>query len=186
MEDGGKNPQLLPSENPNGGAANMWRIGAVIFLLDQGTKWAVLATLGNHTEKTIIEGFFKIVCWHNTGAAWSILQNQNKLLIGISALALVGMITFRNQFDVGSPRGRWAMALLCGGILGNLVDRIMHGHVIDFIRFYLSTRGQENEVGFPAFNVADSAICIGVVLMFYSTWKAAEGSGKNPSATPQA
>ena len=63
-----------------------------------------------------------------------------------------------------------SLGLIFGGILGNLVDRLFRDHVVDFIRFYLHRRSGE-EIGFPAFNIADSAICVGVGLMFLISWR---------------
>ena len=186
MEDGEKIPLLQQEKKESGHGSALWKMGAAVFLLDQGSKWAAISAIGNGEEKTVIEGFFKFVHWHNTGAAWSIMQNQNTLLMAISAIAFIGLIFYRSQFDIGSQRGRIALSLLCGGILGNLADRLIHGHVVDFIRFYLKTRGQQQEVGFPAFNVADTAICVGVGLMFYSTWKAAKHGAEPPGAPTQA
>ena len=126
---------------------------------------AVLKLLGFAQEREVIEGFFKFVHWGNTGAAWSLFHDNNKTLAIVSIVALVVLILVRRHFDNGSVPGKIALGLLLGGILGNLVDRLLHGHVIDFLRFYIEQRGG-GEVGFPAFNVADSAICVGVGLLF--------------------
>ena len=77
----------------------------------------------------------------------------------------------RHHFDARSPLGLVSFGLLFGGIVGNLIDRVRVGHVIDFLYFYLKRPGGQ-EIGFPAFNIADSAICIGVSLVFYNTWRA--------------
>jgi len=66
--------------------------------------------------------------------------------------------------------GQISLGLIFGGIAGNLVDRFAHGHVIDFLRFYVNRRGA-GEIGFPAFNVADTAICTGVGLLFLLSWQ---------------
>jgi signal peptidase II len=84
-------------------------------------------------------------------------------------VALVILYFSRHHFNSHTLLGQLAFGLVIGGIMGNLVDRIFRQHVIDFLRFYLVQRGGE-ESGFPAFNVADSAICIGVGLVFLLTW----------------
>jgi signal peptidase II len=147
-------------------------IGSGIFVLDQFTKWLVLLLLGRGDEKIILDGFFKFVHWGNTGAAWSLFRGNNAILAAIALAALVVLFLSRHHFDYRSMLGQVAFGLIFGGIAGNLTDRILPSRreVIDFIYFYLQPRGG-GEIGFPAFNIADSAICIGVGLIFYNTWK---------------
>ena len=152
---------------PNG------RIGLIamsIVALDQATKGLVLHWLGYAQEKVVIEGFFKFVHWQNTGAAWSLFRGNNQLLAVIALLALVILYLSRRHFDSRTIVGQVAFGLIFGGIVGNLIDRLWRGHVIDFLYFFLQQRGG-SEIGFPAFNVADSAICTGVGLIFLITWR---------------
>lgn len=147
-------------------------IAMVWFGLDQLTKFFVLKLLGQGDEKVIVDGFFKFVHWGNTGAAWSMLRGNNKWLALIALVALIVLILSRHHFDIRTKLGQFAFGLIFGGIAGNLLDRVLPSRqqVIDFIRFYLKQRGGE-EIGFPAFNIADSGICIGVALVFWITWK---------------
>jgi signal peptidase II len=148
------------------------RIGLIalfIVALDQLTKGIVLRLLGYAQEKVVIPGFFKFVHWQNTGAAWSLFRGNNHLLAVVALVALVVLFLSRHHFDSRTIFGQVAFGLIFGGIVGNLIDRLWRGHVIDFLYFYLQQRG--GEVGFPAFNVADSAICTGVALIFLITWK---------------
>ena len=150
------------------------RVAAIALLvigLDQLTKQIVLRFLGYEEQKIVIDGFFKFVHWHNTGAAWSLFRGKNMLLAMIAIVALIVLFFTRHHFDARTLLGQVAFGLICGGIVGNLIDRLRVGHVVDFIYFYLQQRGG-SEVGFPAFNVADSAICTGVGLVFLLTWKA--------------
>jgi signal peptidase II len=151
-------------------------IAGAILIFDQITKFAVLKYLNYADEKVIIDGFFKFVHWGNTGAAWSMFHGNNEMLAIISLIALLVLFIYRNHFDTRTTLGQIALASIFGGILGNLVDRLFRQHVIDFIYFYLHQRGGR-EVGFPAFNVADTAICTGVGLLFLISWKA-EQSGE--------
>jgi signal peptidase II len=149
-----------------------WRIAYLalfVFLLDQLTKLIVLKYLGYAQEKDVIHGFFKFVHWGNTGAAWSIFRGNNGLLAGVALVALVILFLTRHHFDIHNLGGQVSLGLIFGGILGNLTDRLLRDHVIDFLYFYLIRRDGE-EAGFPAFNVADSAICIGVGLLFILSW----------------
>ncbi|MGO8931215.1 MAG: signal peptidase II [Limisphaerales bacterium] len=145
-------------------------VAALVIALDQLTKQIVLRLLGYAQEKIVIEGFFKFVHWGNTGAAWSLFRGNNGLLAGVALLALLVLFLTRHQFDSRTLLSQIAFGLIFGGIVGNLIDRLWVGHVIDFIYFYLQQRGG-TEIGFPAFNVADSAICTGVGLVFLITWR---------------
>jgi signal peptidase II len=140
-----------------------------VFALDQATKRVVLGSLGAAQERTVIDGFFNLVHWTNTGAAWSMFHNNNELLAIIALLALLLLFLTRHRFYIETRLGWIAMGLMFGGIVGNLTDRLVRGHVIDFLYFYIrrpNAAGGSVDVGFPAFNVADSAICIGVGLLF--------------------
>jgi signal peptidase II len=150
-------------------------IALLVVALDQMTKQIVLRFLGYSQEKIVIEGFFKFVHWGNTGAAWSLFRGNNGLLATIAVVALIVLFLSRHHFDARSLLGQLAFGLICGGILGNLIDRLWAKHVIDFLYFYVQQRGG-NEIGFPAFNVADSAICTGVGLIFLLTWRSERGS----------
>ena len=144
----------------------MFLIAALILALDQATKNLVLQSLGPRDERIVIDGFFRLVNWSNTGAAWSLFPDRNVVLAWVSGAALAGLILGRRHFHIQTLAGQVSLGLICGGIAGNLIDRInpLRHHVVDFLRFYLFTRGGA-EVGFPAFNVADSAICVGVGLL---------------------
>jgi len=146
---------------------------ALGLLLDQLTKLAVLKYLGYAQEKVILDGFFKFVHWGNTGAAWSLFNQfagSNQLLAIFALVALLVLFLTRHHFDSHTLIGQLSLGLIFGGIAGNLVDRFRHGHVVDFIYFYMSRRGGD-EIGFPAFNLADSAICTGVGLLFLLSWQ---------------
>jgi signal peptidase II len=152
-----------------------------ILALDQFTKWIVLQTLDIGDEKTLIPGFFKFVHWGNTGAAWSLFRGNNGPLVFVALLALVALFLTRHHFDSHTLPGQIAFGLIFGGIAGNLTDRLRVGHVTDFIYFYMQQRGG-GEIGFPAFNIADTAICTGVGLIFLITWKN-EHAPKTPDSS---
>jgi len=144
---------------------------AATLALDQATKRVVIGWLKLGEEQPVIEGFFRFVHWGNTGAAWSLFRDNNLTLAVVSVVALVLLFLARRHFTDGSRAGDLALGLMFGGILGNLIDRLWIGHVVDFLYFHVWTRGGR-EVGFPAFNVADSAICIGVAILFMRSWNA--------------
>jgi signal peptidase II len=157
-------------------------IASAVIILDFITKQIVLRNLEYHRdERVIIDGFFKFVHWGNTGAAWSFWSGNNEMLAIISLVALLLLFIYREYFDIRSFMGQTAIGLIFGGIFGNVIDRLFIGHVIDFLRFYLYQRGG-SEIGFPAFNIADSAICTGVGLLFLLSRKAELSSTLETSA----
>ena len=143
-----------------------------VYALDQLTKFFVLLWLGRGDERVIIDGFFKFVHWGNTGAAWSMFRGNNQILAIVALVALVVLFLARNHFETRTLLGQLAFGMILGGIAGNLTDRVLPSrrHVIDFIYFYVKRTGGE-EIGFPAFNIADSGICVGVALVFWVTWR---------------
>lgn len=145
-------------------------IAVLVIALDQLTKQLVLRFLHYAHEKVVIDGFFKLVHWGNTGAAWSLFRGNNGVLAGVAIAALLLLFLSRHHFDSRTLLSQVAFGFIFGGIVGNLMDRLLAGHVIDFIYFYVEGRGGR-EIGFPAFNVADSAICTGVGLVFLITWR---------------
>ena len=147
-------------------------LALIVFALDQATKWSVLTFLPvpGQSEIHVLPGFFRIVHWYNTGAAWSMFSNNNGILAIVSGVALVVLVLVRNKFGADTALGSISLGLILGGIAGNLFDRVVHGHVIDFLYFHLITRSGVMH-DFPAFNIADSAICVGVGLLFILSWR---------------
>jgi len=164
-------------------------IALVVFALDQAAKLVVLRYLGPTQERIVVEGFFKFVHWENTGAGFSLFQNRNDLLAAVSGLALVGLFIWRRHFYIHVALGQFSLGLIFGGIIGNLFDRLRYHQVIDFLRFYLD-RHSGQEIGFPAFNIADSAICIGVGLLILVSWKheadPGQGAAERSATVPDA
>jgi signal peptidase II len=156
-------------------------IAVAVILLDQLTKSVVARHLSFPSEQVVLEGFFKLVHWGNTGSAFSMFQDRNGILALVSVGAIALLYLTRHHFDADTVPGQLALGLIFGGIVGNLVDRMIHQHVIDFIYFYV-TRRDGTELGFPAFNIADSAICVGVGLLFVLAWlKPGPGSTEQPA-----
>ncbi len=141
-------------------------LAAFIFISDQITKiWIIerlpLGSYGPGHSITIIPDFFYLVHVGNTGAAWSMLTGKSTLLAVIAIATLVGIYIWRRALALRDRLAQVAFGLLCGGIIGNLVDRLQHGHVVDFLDFHFG------DYIYPTFNVADSAICVGV---FFYIW----------------
>src|SRR5882724_10353761 len=104
-------------------------VALVILALDQFTKHLVLKYLSLDQEKVIIRGFFKLVHWANTGAAWSMFMGNNGLLAGVALVALFVLYLSRHYFDAHTLFGQIALGLIFGGIVGNLLDRLFEKHV---------------------------------------------------------
>jgi signal peptidase II len=136
-------------------------IALAVVLVDQATKILVDTTLSPGSAVPVVEGFFRLVYVRNSGAAFGLLRNSGVpfVLISIAASILVLLYLF-----IISPRrtlGRHALALILGGAVGNMVDRIFRsGEVVDFIEIGISQR-----LRWPAFNVADIAVTVGVALL---------------------
>ncbi len=138
-------------------------LAVIVFVLDQVTKFWIharlpLGTYGPPDAITVVDGFFYLVHVGNTGAAWSMFSGQSVWLAALALITLGSIFWWRHSLGLRQRIVQIAFGLLCGGIVGNLVDRLLHGHVIDFFDFHFGS------YIYPTFNVADSGICVGVVI----------------------
>ena len=151
----------------------LFMIAGVILVLDQITKILVQYSIPFESSYfapdrvTIIEDFFYLVHIGNKGAAWGMFSEYSGVLTLLSFAVLLFIFCFRKQLELNRGTMQIAFGLLIGGILGNLIDRIRVGHVIDFIDIHLPfTLPYILPFGrWPAFNIADSAIVVG--MLFY-------------------
>ena len=136
-------------------------IAFIVILLDQFTKTLVIGNFQLHDSRTITS-FFNLVRVHNSGAAFSFLAGasgwQRWFFVALG-IAASGFIVWMLRSHGGQRLFGWALALILGGALGNVVDRLLHGYVVDFIQVHAGGWY------FPSFNIADSAISIGAVLL---------------------
>jgi signal peptidase II len=139
-------------------------VAVVIALSDQWTKAVVRAGFALGESRPVIDGFFNLTYVRNTGAAWGMFGGQNTSLTILSIVMLVVMVWFRRSFLGDTWEHRLALGLMMGGIVGNLHDRVRLGWVTDFFDFYV--RGWH----WPAFNIADAAICTGVGIYIISAF----------------
>jgi signal peptidase II len=151
----------------------IFAVAAAVIALDQFTKWLALSRLAEGQEMAVIPGFFNLTLRFNTGAAWSMLSGNNAILAIVAVVALVALYLTRHHFSAHRLLGQLAFGLIFGGIIGNFTDRLLPSRhaVVDFLHFYLARRGTAEVWDFPAFNIADSAICVGVGLIFILNWK---------------
>lgn len=153
-------------------------LGFAVFMLDQVSKGMALNHLEWGQPVEIIPGFFNLVLIYNKGAAWGILRDQGWGLTLLAFVALVFLLAIRRHFTHVGRTPRIALGLLIGGISGNLMDRLLYGHVIDFLSFYIG------KFQWPAFNVADSAICIGVGLYLFDSTRRNHAAANSNSVQP--
>jgi signal peptidase II len=137
-----------------------------LILLDQLTKWLIQTHIPYGGVVPIIPGFFSLVYVSNTGAAFSIFQGNNFFFVALAlaALAVVLFWLIRDQFRPNKDQrmsvlAKIAFSLFAAGIIGNLLDRILKGSVVDFLDFYIQS------YSWPSFNVADSCICVAAALL---------------------
>jgi signal peptidase II len=152
----------IARENTRAATLLPWlAIAAVVIVLDQLTKLLIVRSFELGQSHTVTP-FFNVVRWHNTGAAFSFLAQaagwQRWFFVGLG-LAATAFIVWMLLRHGGQRLFSAALALILGGALGNVIDRLLHGHVIDFIQVHW------RDAYFPSFNVADSAITIGAGLL---------------------
>ena len=153
---------MKPSPKPN---ALIWLLlSALVLGLDQWSKHWVLASLPEYTPVTVIDGVWNWYRSYNTGAAFSFLADAGgwqTWFFTVLAFAVSGLLGF---WLSRTPRGDWRsalpFALVIGGAIGNVIDRLLHGHVVDFIQWHW-----KDAYYYPAFNIADSAIVCGAILI---------------------
>ena len=139
-------------------------LSVVILLLDQATKAWALARLRPVAMIEVIPDFFRLTFATNRGVAFSLFADGPEgtayILSAVALLAAVMVSCQQWRTPVGHQRMQWSLSLLLAGILGNLIDRVRFGEVIDFLDFHLAER-----YAWPTFNVADAVICIGAGLL---------------------
>lgn len=143
-------------------------IAAAVVIVDQVTKLWIMASLALHEQQNIIPGFFDLVYVTNTGAAFGFLSGSKTWLrqaffVAVSVIALIIIVFAYGHLKKQARLFVYALGLIAGGAVGNLIDRLRFGAVVDFLDFYLGS------YHWPAFNAADSAITIGVGMFLLGT-----------------
>lgn len=147
-------------------------IAAVILIIDQVVKSVMEIYFKLNESVVVIKDFFQITIVHNTGGAWSILNNYSYIFIIFSIIALIVLIKFMFSFK-NNLRNNIAFALTISGILSNLADRMFLGYVRDFLDFKIFN------YDYPIFNIADIAIVLGVFLLIVAIFKGEDKFEKN-------
>ena len=149
------------SSKPQAGLTPWLGIAAIVIMFDQLSKISI-NQMFSYAEERVVTSFFNLVLRYNKGAAFSFLSSEGgwqRYFFTAIGLGAALFIIYLLKKHAGQRLFCWALALILGGALGNVIDRVAYGHVIDFLDFHWQTWGH-----FPAFNIADSAISIGAAL----------------------
>ncbi|MGG3451399.1 MULTISPECIES: signal peptidase II [Bacillaceae] len=132
----------------------------LVILLDQWTKWLIVASMEIGESVKVIDDIIHITSHRNRGAAWGMLEGKFWLFYIITAVVVVALVYFMQTEAKGKPLMKTSLAILLGGAIGNFIDRLFRGEVVDFIQTFIFG------YHFPIFNIADAALTIGVLLLF--------------------
>ena len=157
-------------------------LAALIIASDQGVKWLVKTGLAEHSSVPLLGDFLRLTFVHNAGAAFGILQQQRVFLVLVTFAAIGAMLWYRRALSAAEWLPRLGLSLIVGGAVGNLIDRVLLGRVVDFIDvdFPDIFIGPYSLFGlrlsfacerWPAFNIADSAISVGLCLLVWHLWQ---------------
>ena len=138
-------------------------IAALIILLDQWTKWLVVNTMELGERIILWDPWFALLSHRNRGAAWGMLQGQMWIFIIVTLVVIVGVIYYYHKEAKGKPLFQVSLMLLLGGAIGNFIDRLYRGEVVDFADVLIPIINYE----FPIFNIADAALTISVIMLIF-------------------
>lgn len=138
-------------------------IAFFVILFDQWTKWLVVKNMELYERITLIDNFLYFTSFRNKGAAWGILQDQMMFFYIITIIVIVGIIYYLHKYVKDNLFQGIAIAFVLGGAIGNFIDRLLRKEVVDFIDVMIFN------YDYPIFNLADSFLVIGVILIFIAT-----------------
>lgn len=144
----------------------------IVIGIDQLTKWIVIQRMELYESIPVIDNFFYITSHRNAGAAWGILQGQMMFFYIITTIVIIGLIYYMEKYARDSKLTAISLSLILGGAIGNFIDRLLRQEVVDFLDVMIFT------YDFPIFNVADSSLVIGVILIFIAMIMEEKNKGK--------
>lgn len=136
-------------------------IAALVILVDQLTKWLVATNMEIGERIPLIEPYLGLLSHRNRGAAWGMLEGQMWLFAIVTIVVVIGIVYYFQKEGKNEPLFAWSLMLLLGGAVGNFIDRMVRGEVVDFVNVLIPVINYD----FPIFNVADAALTFGVVLV---------------------
>jgi signal peptidase II len=155
-----------PEEDPK---LIYYAVALMVIVIDQLSKWLIVHNLTLYESRSVIGDFFLITSHRNSGAAFSILEGQQWFFYIVTIIVLIGIVWYMQKVQKANKRLlAVSLSFLLGGALGNFIDRVMYGEVVDFLQFNFVFKifGQAVNYTFAIFNIADTAITVGVVLIF--------------------
>ena len=138
-----------------------YAIALVIIAADQFTKWLVLQNMEIGERIPVFEPYLAWLSHRNRGAAWGMLEGQMWLFAIITIAVIIGILYYFHKHAKGQPLFQLSLMVILGGAIGNFIDRMLYGEVVDFIDVLIPLINYD----FPIFNIADAALTIGVILM---------------------
>lgn len=145
----------------------MWRyygLAVLLIALDQWTKFLVMKKMEIYETIPILDGFLSFTSHRNKGAAWGVLQDQMIFFYIITLIVVVAIVFYMQTYAKGNTLFAIGLAFILGGAIGNFIDRLIHQEVVDFIDVMIFT------YDFPIFNIADSALTVGVIFALIATF----------------
>lgn len=138
-------------------------LALVIIGIDQLSKWLVITKMDVYEQIPMIDGFFYLTSHRNEGAAWGILQGKMMFFYIITAIVVIGLIYYMQRYARNFTLLAISLSLVLGGAIGNFIDRLFRKEVVDFLDFIIFT------YDYPIFNIADSALVVGVIGLLIAT-----------------
>lgn len=147
-------------------------IALIMVAIDQYTKWLVVNKMELYERIPIIENFFYFTSHRNSGAAWGILEGEMMFFYIITTIVVIGIIYYMEKYARGNKLLAISLSLILGGAIGNFIDRLLYKEVVDFLDVMIFS------YDYPIFNIADSSLVIGVILVFIATLMEEKKKGK--------
>lgn len=143
--------------------ARYYILALIVILIDQFTKWLIVTKMDVYEQIPIIDQFFYITSHRNSGAAWGILQGQMMFFYMITVLVVIGIVYYMQRYARHFTLLAIGLGLVLGGAIGNFIDRLFRKEVVDFLDFTIFS------YNYPIFNIADSALVVGVICILIAT-----------------
>ena len=148
----------------------MFSLTLIVLIIDIISKLIIKHYLTLDNSIHVIRGFFDLTYVRNTGVAWSFLDNNKYFVLILSGLIIMGIVYYIYKEKPNRKITKLAYSLILGGALGNFINRVFYGYVIDFLDFKIFG------YSYPIFNIADVFIVLGVIILMYDTWRCGNGN----------
>lgn len=150
-------------------------VALLVIIIDQFSKWLVVKYMTLYEQIPVIDNFFYLTSHRNKGAAWGILQGQMWFFYVITVIVVIGIIYYMQKYARGNILLSLSLSFVLGGAIGNFIDRLFYQEVVDFLDFIIF------KYDYPIFNIADSALVVGVILIIIATFIDEKKKGKSAS-----